>query len=545
MKQFVKVSVLIVCAATIGSQFLHLRPVSAQSNQASTGRAVILPPGYTIPSADMPCILPGNKLDLQCLIVNDPDFLRVQAEEAGLEAQALAAAQSGTLDPFHQVQTLGKLEIFDPNLAVNNNLACSFCHDPAAGYGNGASILSVFTGGSNPGSVPITVNGAYHPTHRIAKRNPQSYVYAAYFPPLQYLTAQADFYGGNFWDGRATGYRLQNSAAEQGQDPPVDPEEMANPDTACVVWKLSLSNYKFFFEQVWGTGSLSSIVWPPNVSTVCSTPKGAAAFGSNPTLALTPEDRTRVNQAYDEFGQAIAAYEASSDVSPFTSKFDYFLARKTTLTQQEQRGYDLFRGKANCNSCHLDGTATSQAQSAATPADVKPMFTDFTYNNIGLPKNLNLPWYYENTPDQFGFTGNPQGFNFVDFGMGLFLNGYYGPPPNSSWAALYPQFQGKFQTSTVRDAAKVPYPGFVKAFMHNGYLTSLKEVVHFYNTRDVFPYPVQSGSCPSGTVEKVTCWPMPEVSANLNTTIGNLKLNDGEENDLVAFLQTLVDGFQP
>jgi len=545
MKQFVKVSVLIVCAATIGSQFLHLRPVSAQSNQASSGKAVILPPGYTIPPADMRCILPGNKLDLQCLIVNDPDFLRVQAEEAGLEAQALAAAQSGTLDPFHQVQTLGKLEIFDPNLAVNNNLACSFCHDPAAGYGNGASILSVFTGGSNPGSVPITVHGAY-PNNRIAKRNPQSYVYAAYFPPLQYLTAQADFYGGNFWDGRATGYRLQNSAAEQGQDPPVDPEEMANPDTACVVWKLSLSKYKSFFEQVWGTGALSSIVWPPDVSTVCSTPKGAATFGSNPTpLALTPEDRTRANQAFDEFGQAIAAYEASSDVSPFTSKFDYFLVNKAKLTPQEERGYDLFRGKANCNSCHLDGTATSQAQSAATPANVRPMFTDFTYNNIGLPKNLNLPWYYENTPDQFGFTGNPQGFDFVDFGMGLFLNGYYGPPPNSSWAALYPQFQGKFQTSTVRDAAKVPYPGFVKAFMHNGYLTSLKEVVHFYNTRDVFPYPVQSGSCPSGTVEKVTCWPMPEVSANLNTTIGNLKLNDGEENDLVAFLQTLVDGFQP
>jgi cytochrome c peroxidase len=549
MKQLVWVSAFVLCAAAVGSRFLHLRTVSAQSavsqQQASGGKAVIIPPGFTIPPADMPCILTGNKVDLQCLIANDPDFMRIRAEEAGLEAQALAAAQSGTLDPFHQVQTLGKLEIFDPNLAVNNNLACSFCHDPAAGYANGASILSVFTGGSNPGSVPITVHGAY-PNNRIAKRNPQSYVYATYYPPLQYLTAQADFYGGNFWDGRATGYRLQNSAAEQGQDPPVDTEEMANPDTACVVWKLSLSNYVFFFEQVWGTGSLSSIAWPPNVSTICSTPKGAAVFGSNPTpLALTPQDRTRANQAFDEFGQSIAAYEASSDVSPFTSKFDYALVGKTNLTQQEQRGYELFRGKANCNSCHLDGTATSRAQSVATPADVRPMFTDFTYNNIGLPKNLNLPWYYENTPDQWGFTGNPQGFGFVDYGMGLFLNGYYGPPPNSSWAALYPQFQGKFQTSTVRDAAMVPYAGFVKAFMHNGYLTSLKEVVHFYNTRDVFPFPVQSGNCPAKTVEKVTCWPMPEVSANLNMTIGNLKLTDGEENDLVAFLQALVDGFQP
>jgi cytochrome c peroxidase len=81
--------------------------------------------------------------------------------------------------------------------------------------------------------------------------------------------------------------------------------------------------------------------------------------------------------------------------------------------------------------------------------------------------------------------------------------------------------------------------------MHNGYLLSLKEVVHFYNTRDVYPYPVQSGNCPSGTVEKVTCWPMPEVLANENMTIGNLHLTDTEENDIVAFLRTLVDGFKP
>jgi len=251
----------------------------------------LLPSGFQIPPSDQQCILPGQRLDLQCIIANDSDFIRIRAEEAKLEAQALAAAKSGKLDPYHQVETLGKLEIFDPNLSVNKNLACSFCHDPAAGYANGASILSVFTGGSNPGSVPITAHGAY-PNNRIAKRNPQSYAYASYFPPLHYNQSQADFYGGNFWDGRATGYKLQNSAANQAQGPPLDTQEMANPDSACVVWKLSQSAYKSFFETVWGAGSLE-IAWPSNVATICSTPAGAAWLGGSSTpVQLSTSDRT-------------------------------------------------------------------------------------------------------------------------------------------------------------------------------------------------------------------------------------------------------------
>jgi cytochrome c peroxidase len=533
---------MIVCFAVALASLIGSQRVFSQNPPPGVKT---LPAGFRIPSSDLPCILPGNRLDLQCIIKNDPDAIRIRAEEAGLESQALAAAESGTLDPFHQVETLGQLEIFDPNLSVNSNLACSYCHDPAAGYRNGVSILSVFTGGSNPGSVPITVPHAY-PDNRIAKRNPQSYVYAPYFPPLQFDVSQADFYGGNFWDARATGFRLQNSAAEQGQDPPVDPEEMANPDTACVVWKLSLSKYKSFFEQVWGAGSLD-ISFPSDVATICHTPKGAAIFGTNATpLALSPSDRTRANQAFDEFGQAIASYEISSSVSPFTSKFDAWLANSSTtpLTATELAGYNLFRGKAQCNTCHLDGrsnTATGTDTGAAT--NVRPMFTDFTYNNLGLPRNVILPWYSEDTPDQFGFTGNPLGPGFTDEGVGLFLDGFYGPPPNLSWGQFLPFFEGKFQTSTLRDVGQVPYPGFVKAFMHNGYLLSLKEVVHFYNTRDVFPQPVLSGHCPAGTVEKVTCWPMPEDPNNINMTIGHLGLSPTEENELVAFLETLTDGF--
>src|SRR6202166_4335012 len=505
-----------------------------------------LPTGYSIPPADQPCILPGERLNLQCIIANDPDAKRIRAEEAMLEAQALVAAKSGKLDPYHQVETLGELEIFDPNLAVNNNKACSFCHDPAAGYGNGISILSVFTGGSNPGSVPITVHGAY-PNNRIAKRNPQSYVYATYFPRLYYNPSQADFYGGNFWDGRATGYKLQSSAAEQAQGPPSDPEEMANPDPACVVWKLSLSDYKFFFEKVFGVGSLE-INWPSDVAKICSIAKGAAILHGNPTpLQLSPTDRTLANKDFDEFAQAIAAYESSSSVSPFTSKFDYYLAGKATLTTQELNGYELFRGKGSCNTCHLDGRSSTLlgGSDSGQAASLQPLFTDTTYNNLGLPKNVKLPWYSEDTPDQWGFTATPLGFGFTDEGMGLFLDGYYGAPPNLSWAAQFPNFEGKFQTSTARNAAMLPHKGFVKAYMHNGYLTSLKEVVHFYNTRDVYPYNVLSGHCPSGTVEKVTCWPMPEDPNNENTTIGHLGLTSAEENDIVAFLKTLVDGYKP
>jgi cytochrome c peroxidase len=82
-----------------------------------------------------------------------------------------------------------------------------------------------------------------------------------------------------------------------------------------------------------------------------------------------------------------------------------------------------------------------------------------------------------------------------------------------------------------------PYPGFVKSYMHNGYLKSLKEVVHFYNTRD--------SKCPTADDPNVkkTCWPQAEVTANEDTTIGNLGLSDSDEDDIVAFLKTLTDGF--
>ena len=98
-------------------------------------------------------------------------------------------------------------------------------------------------------------------------------------------------------------------------------------------------------------------------------------------------------------------------------------------------------------------------------------------------------------------------------------------------------------TPTQCRTTEAPGPYFQKEFFHNGYIKSLKQLVHFYNTRDVYPFPVQSGECPAGTVEKVTCWPVPEVTANEDMTVGKLGLTDAEENQIVTFLKTLNDGY--
>jgi len=325
---------------------------------------------------------------------------------------------------------------------------------------------------------------------------------------------------------------------------------MGNPDSACIVRRLSQSSYRKLFETVWGPQAFV-ITWPANVDQICSTPAGAAVFGGNPNpVSLSPVDRGRSDATFDQFALAITAYEGSPDVSAFSSKFDAFLAGKYTLTANEMAGYNLFRGKGNCNSCHLDGrsaTLTPGQSDDGNAADVAPKFTDTTSSNLGLPKNPADPFYYETTPDSFGFTPNPAGFAFTDLGVGLFLRNLSGTNPNSDWSPLAPAFDGFMQVATARNVDMRPKcpngKTFLKAYMHNGYLKSLKEVVHFYNTRDVYPFPVQSGHCPTGTKEKVNCWPEPEVPQTKDMTVGKLGLTDMEENQIVAFMKTLTDGF--
>jgi cytochrome c peroxidase len=191
---------------------------------------------------------------------------------------------------------------------------------------------------------------------------------------------------------------------------------------------------------------------------------------------------------------------------------------------------------------------------------VAPLFTDFTSANIGTPQNFALPFLFENKPDQFGYTANPAGINFIDLGVGGFLADVglahiirqpFGPgnigtgvnPNPKQWAPLAPQFNGKVQVPTLRNVDMRPRDNFVKAYMHNGYLKSLKAVVHFYNTRDKLNKGVH---LPAGLPgEGILYWPWPEVNVNVDQTIGDLGLSNKEEDQIVAFMKTLTDGFKP
>jgi cytochrome c peroxidase len=447
------------------------------------------------------------------------EMARVEAEIDAIESEALKRVTTPPDNQVQQIELLGKLLLFDKELSVNRNEACAFCHMPETGFTGPISELNRTTG-AYPGSVRT----------RFSERKPQTHTYAPLSPVLHYNQGQGDLVGGNFWDMRATGRRLGNPAAEQAEGPPVNPTEMALPDIACSVYRGSQRPYRALFQSVWGAQAFA-ISWPVGTEEVCNQPGPPSADDPTP-VHLSAADRGRAAATFDQMAQSIAGYEASHEVTAFSSKYDAVLAGKAQFTPQEQEGYDLFRAKAKCNQCHRDGGPGED-----------PLFTDFTASNIGAPANPDLPYYAEGEPDARGYVANKSGASFVDLGVGGFLaNGHPLSQPSAvdtRWRPLVDQNRGRFQVPTLRNVDKRPNPGFVKAYGHNGYFKSLKQIAHFYNTRDVLP---RCAAHDAG--EGTSCWSAPETTENMNKSkVGNLGLSDEEEDALVSFLQTLTDGF--
>jgi cytochrome c peroxidase len=384
-------------------------------------------------------------------------------------------------------EQLGKSIFFDENLSINANQSCASCHGPDVGWTGPLSDTNAH-GAVYEGSI----------AGRFGDRKPPSAAYAT-LSPIFHMDKKGLFTGGNFWDGRATGEKLGNPAADQAQGPFLNPVEQALPDSACVVYYVCNpvvpGDYPISFEEVWGPEPCD-INWPADLENDCATEGG--------NVSLSPADRAKSDTAYDNIALSIAAYEDSPEVNAFTSKFD-----TSKLTKEEKKGFTLFKGKGKCRLCHLSNGK-------------EPLFTDFTFDNLGIPQN----------PE------NPAGVSpgFVDPGLGGFLE-------NSGYPEeVYVEELGKHKVPTLRNVDLRPDASFVKAFGHNGYFKSLEGIVHFYNTRDVKP------ECPGAFTEAESlaaeCWPEPEVSENVNSDeLGDLGLTSEEEAAIVAFLTTLSDGY--
>jgi cytochrome c peroxidase len=316
--------------------------------------------------------------------------------------------------------------------------------------------------------------------------------YAAYAPALHYDKTMRPgimeplYIGGFFWDGRAA------SLEDQVKQPFVNPLEMHNRGSAEVVASVRKAPYAAVLDKSCGAGSLD-------------------------------QEET----AYDCVAKALAAYIRSPEVNPFSSKFDYWQAGTATLTPAEKRGFELFTGKAKCKNCH-----------AVDPvADGKPLFTNFGHQNTGVPRNPNLP-YYRMPPDL-----NPTGTDFVDRGLGDVLRKMGVAEEDAA------REDGKFKIPSLRNCAlTMPY-------MHNGVFKTLREVVVFNNTRDVAHWP--ASEVPQNVHRHISARhggqghaapPATEGHHHKQVeegTFGRLGLTDHEIDDIVAFLETLSDGYAP
>jgi cytochrome c peroxidase len=399
-------------------------------------------------------------------------------------ASGLARAQGP--DP---IEKLGEFLYKDEDLSSPDGMSCATCHDlrPEFAFTDPDTDLPV-----SAGILP----------HRFGGRNAPSAGYAMYAPLFHFDTVEGLWIGGQFWDGRATGDVLDDPLADQAVGPPLNPVEMANQTKDQVVNEIRQSAYAGLFEEVWGPGSLDD-----------------------------------VEAAYDNMGRAIAAFERTPLFAPFDSKYDAYLqacldrhgkpddcaigkgpkakkAGEEIFTPQEWDGLLLFMNDVNdndgilekgegamCVACHVADWIDPAAldNPVVVPAwspdgMVPPVFTDFTFDNLGVPKSTEYP-----------IADQP-----IDLGLGAIVGDE--------------DENGKFKVMSLRNI------GITVPYAHNGLFKNLKEITHFYNTRD----------------DPAAGWAEPEYLDTVNfDELGNLGLSDADEDALVAFMNTLSDGYTP
>lgn len=324
---------------------------------------------------------------------------------------------------------LGRQLFFEKKLSDPDGQACSVCHSPRTAF-------------SDPFHETISegmLDGFF------VARNSPSLTYCRYIPALRKDPLTGEYYGGLFWDGRS------NSLEHQLSGPFFNVAEMNNADTATLIRDLRKGEDFNTLKKIYGR---------------------------------VKSDKA----AYEALIDALAAFERSDYLHAFTSKFDNVMAGRDRFDESEQRGWELFKGKAMCNQCH---------SVEPNAMDGKILFSDFSYHNLGVPRNEQNPYYSTD------IRVNPAQREAVDLGLGAVVGDA--------------QQNGKFRTPTLRNVMETaPY-------FHNGWAKDIQIAVDFVLEHHM-----------NGT--------LPEVSHTVESRFtGRIALSPEEKSDLIAFLSTLTD----
>jgi len=380
---------------------------------------------------------------------------------------AAYAPQPGRRPSVEEMTALGRTMFFDPSLSGSGQQSCATCHSPDHAFGP-PNNLSVQLGGKDMKTA--------------GTRAVPSLRYLQNVPPFSEHfhdddgddSIDAGPTGGRTWDGRA------DSAHDQARIPLLSPHEMANASPAEVVAKLRRAPYAAQFRATFGETIFDDSV-----------------------------------RAFEAALMALEVFQESpADFYPYTSKYDAYLRKQTSLNAQELRGLELFNEptKGNCASCHI---------SEILPNGAFPQFTDYGLIAVGAPRNKKIPANKDARYYDLGLCG-PERADFKD----------------------HPEYCGLFKTPTLRNVA------LRGSFFHNGVFHTLQEVMEFYVQRDTNPekwYPRNR----DGSIRKFddllpAHFPNVNVEAPFDRQPGDKPaLSDAEIKDVIAFLKTLTDGYKP
>jgi cytochrome c peroxidase len=360
---------------------------------------------------------------------------------------------------------VGREIFFDARLSSSGKLSCASCHSAANAYGP-PNARAVQLGGPSLHTAGLRAV----PSIRYTLARTPMWAHPQPTSLAERITEKDNYPQGGFaWDGRF------NTLHEQAAFPLLAATEMASSKER-VVQRIEEGPYAERFREAFGQDSFAST-------------EKAFAF------ALLALERFELEDP---------------SFHPYTSKYDRYLDGKATLTAQEQRGLALFNDDArgNCASCHLSTPGADGSH---------PLFTDFQFEAIGVPRNRAIP---ANRDSKF-------------YDMGL-----CGPVRTNQRDLSY---CGLFKTPTLRNVAAR------QVFFHNGRFHTLKEALRFYVQRDANP----GEWYPHGDNGEVNTFD--DLPAALRPNVDKITLpfsgskgkrpvwNDGEIDDVIAFLKTLSD----